>query len=118
MPKSEDKRRKLDGSVLEREILHAMHDEDWLAPETEDAVKRAEASLAAETITIPASFERPRDMLQHSGKIRIIRRSERSEQSETREDLARAAREGGAVSPEIEERMKKDRDHAESKKKR
>lgn len=118
MPKSEDKRRKLEGPALEREILRAMHDEDWLAPETEDAVIRAEAHLAGEKVTIPTSFERPRDLLRRSGKIRIIRHSERSEQNEAREDLARAAREGGKISPEIEERMKADRDHAESKKKR
>jgi len=118
MPKSQDKRSKPDSRTLESEILRAMHDEDWLAPETEDAVTRAEARLAGEKVTIPTSFERPRDLLRHSGKIRIIRRSERSEQNEARENLARAAREGGKISPEIEERMKADRDHAERKKKR
>ena len=118
MPKSEDKQRKPDSRAFEREILHAMHDEDWLAPETEDAVTRAETRLAEERVSIPTSFERPRDLLRHRGNIRIIGRTERNEQNEAREDLARAAREGGKISPEIEERMKADRDHAESKKKR
>lgn len=118
MPKSENKRSKPDNSALEREILQAMHDDDWLAPETEEAVKRAEAQLAEEKIAIPTSFERPRDLLRGSGKIRVIRRSKLNDQSETREDLARAAREGGTISPEIEQRMKTDRDRAESKKKR
>jgi hypothetical protein len=118
MPKSEDKRSKLDSRALEREILRAMHDEDWLAPETEAAVTRAEARLAGEKLTIPTSFESPHDLLRHSAKIRIIRRSERNEQNEACEDLARAAREGGTISPDIEKRMKADRDHAESKKKR
>jgi hypothetical protein len=119
MPKSGQKGKKPDSSVLEREIIHAMHDEDWLAPETEEAVKRAEAQLTGEKISIPTSFEHPRALLQRSGKIRVIRRSDRSAESdEAREDLARAAREGGTISPEIEERMKMDRDRAENKKKR
>jgi hypothetical protein len=119
MPKSGHKGKKPDSCALDREILHAMHDENWLAPETEEAVKRAEARLEGEKITIPTSFEHPRDLLRHGGKIRIIRRSDRNAQSdEAREDLARAAREGGTITPEIEERMKADRDRAESKKKR
>jgi len=119
MPKSGHKGKKPDSCALEREILHAMHDEDWLAPETEEAVKRAEARLAGEKITVPTSFEHPRDLLRRSGKIRITRRSDRNAQSdEAREDLARAAREGGTISSEVEARMKKDRDEAESKKKR
>ena len=119
MAKSGHKGKKPDSCALDREILHAMHDEDWLAPETEEAVKRAEARLAGEKITVPTSFEHPRDLLRRSGKIRIIRRSDRNSQSdEAREDLARAARQGGTMSPEIEERMKADRDRAENKKKR
>ncbi len=119
MPKSGNKGKKPDRCALEREILHAMHDEDWIAPETEEAVKRAEDRLAGEKRTIPTSFDHPRDLLRRNGKIRIIRRSDRNAQGdEAREDLARAAREGGTISSEVEARMKKDRDEAENKKKR
>jgi hypothetical protein len=116
MAKSGGKRKKPDRATLEREVLQAMHDEGWLAPETESDVARAEAQLAAEKIQIPASFENPRDLLRRARKIRTNNASAMDQQHvEARENLARAAREGGTIAPEIEERMRRDRDAAEGK---
>lgn len=107
---------KLEGHLLESEILRAMRAEGWLVPETAEEVLEAERALSCnETHQVSRSIP-PRELLSSSGKVRVIR-SERHVMPglEVSENLARAAREGGELSSEIEERMKRDRDAAEAK---
>lgn len=116
MAKSKDKRDKQDRRVLEREVLRAMRVEGWLAPETETEVLEAETKLAAERVTMPTSFDHPRELLRRADRVRAIHCSQaKVEIAQASENLARAAREGGAISPAVEERMKRDRDAAEAK---
>lgn len=114
MAKSKGKGEKPDGSALDREVLQAMREEGWLAPETEVEVLEAEAELATQQAQIPPPLEHPRELLHHVAKISPIPHSQ-PETTEASENLARAAREGGKLSPEIEQRMKNDRDAAEAK---
>lgn len=116
MAKPKGKGRKPDRSALEREVLRAMREEGWLAPETEAEVLEAETKLAVEQIEMPAPPEHPRELLHRPVRIRTIHHPHpESESTEMAENLARAAREGGKLSPETEQRMKKDRDAAEAK---
>jgi poly-gamma-glutamate capsule biosynthesis protein CapA/YwtB (metallophosphatase superfamily) len=115
MSKTKPKERKPDRCTLEREVLRAMRAEEWLAPETEEEVLKAETKLVGARVDLPASFERPRDLLRSANKVRAIRLSRsKGGDVEVSENLARAAREGGALSSDVEERMKKDRDAAEA----
>lgn len=118
MSKKENKGTKLDGGRLEREIYRAMRAEGWLAPETIPEVLAAEKSLEVEQINVSdASFERLRARLRRSGTGQLIQlKSPSFAASDFSDNLARAARDGGDVSPEVELRMKKDRDAAEAEK--
>jgi hypothetical protein len=116
MAKSKNKGDKANRSLLERELLLAIRAEGWLAPETEQEVLEAEKTLAAERITMPTSLDHPRGLLYRADGARTIHLPQpKIESAEETENLARAAREGGKISPEVEERMKKDRDAAEGK---
>jgi hypothetical protein len=115
MSKSKSKRGRTDPGMLEKQVLLAMRVKGWLAPETEAEVLEAEKTLAAERITMPTSFDHPRELLIRTSRFRTIRSSQQKmANAQTTENLARAAREGGTISPEVEERMKRDRDAAEA----
>jgi hypothetical protein len=114
MAKSKTDRFKPNHDALEREVLLAMRAERWLAPETEAEVFEAEKQLASEQITVPTSFDHPRELL-HCVRIPRVRQlPPKVENTEETENLARAARDGGTISSEVEERMKRDRDAAEA----
>jgi len=116
MAKTKGKGGKGDRNFLEREVLLAMRLAGWLAPETEAEVLDAEKELTTKRITIPTSFNNPRELLHGAGSARrIVHPQPYIPRAEEAENLARAAREGGTISPEVEERMKRDRDAAEAK---
>jgi hypothetical protein len=117
MSSKENKDRKPDVRKLERQILRAMRAEGWLAPETVPEVLETEKTLADDQIEVSdASFERVRALLQSTATPKVIQLSKpKAEPMDLSENLARAAREGGTVSQEIEERMRRDRDAAEAK---
>lgn len=100
MPKPRGKGEKPDRCKLEQEVLQAMREEAWLAPETEAEVLEAEASLAAEHIHIQPP-EHPCELLHEAVRIRttsnVQSKPDNTEVSETNE------------------RMKEDRDAAERK---
>jgi len=114
MAQHKGKKTKPDRSTLEREVMRAMRGEGWLAPETEEEVLETEGKLASERITMPTSLDHPRELLHRPIEIRTAQSKLAPKSSEVEENLARAAREGGKISPEVEQRMKRDRDAAES----
>lgn len=118
MSKKENKGTKLDGRRLERDIYRSMRAEGWLAPETIPEVLSAERSVEEGQINVSdASFERLRARLRRSGTAQPIHlKNSELAPFDFSDNLARAAREGGDVSPEVELRMKKDRDAAEAEK--
>ena len=101
--------------ALRRDVHDALKSAGWAVPETEDDVRRAEAALAGEAVALPESLGDP-----HA----VLERAPHDEADEPRvpafppageagEDLARAARAGGEVPPQIEEIMRRDRRAAE-----
>jgi len=77
-----------------------MRAEGWLTPETEAEVLEAEKKLAAQQITIPTSFDYPRELLRRAGRVRTIHHPQsKNENSQTTENLARAARRGAQFHP-------------------
>jgi len=117
MSSKENKDRKPDVRKLEHQILRAMRAEGWLAPETVPEVLEAEKALAENQMDVSeASFEQARALLRAADTARVIPLSKpKAVRMDLSENLARAAREGGVISPEIEERMRRDRDAAEAK---
>jgi hypothetical protein len=118
MSKKENAETKLDDGTLEREIYRAMRAEGWLAPETIPEVLAAEKSLENHQVDVSdTSFERLRARLRRSGTGQLVQmKAPRTVPSDFSANLARAAREGGELSPEIELAMKRDRDAAELEK--
>jgi len=95
--------------------LHAVLAElGWAPPRDESAVRRAEA-LPAEPADLPAALADPAAVLAgHAGEGEqagwVLPPPADADIDAT---LARAAREGGAISPEVEQRMRRDRELAE-----
>jgi len=117
MATNKKKGMKLEGISLDREVLQAMRAEGWLVPEAVQEVLEAERTLADAGISRNSSVERPRDLLRTANKVRSIRPSHPvTSSSGISDNLARAAREGGEISSEVEERMRRDRDAAEADK--
>lgn len=112
MPR-EDKRPEPGEDEVERLVYDAMRSSGWLPPETEEDVARAEEELAREPVPLPEDLKDPSAVIQ-----RLTRCEPRSplglpSSAETEGNLARAAREGGEIPEEAEERMRADREAAE-----
>ena len=101
---------------LDSEILEAMCLEGWLIPQTVEAVLQAERELAEAPITLPAELCDPSKILKRpASPLRLVRSGVSSSDNSMVENLARAARNGAPLPPEVEERMRKDREKAERK---
>lgn len=102
-------------SVSDNELLRAMHKAHWFVPETAEEVAKAEAEIGDAVMDRPTSFQNPLNLLKQEMRLNYVNFISSNDNDEVTEGLARAAREGGVISPEVEERMKRDRDAAESK---
>ena len=87
----------------------------WILPLSEAEVARAERELAEQGVMLPeglrdvkAVFERE----EREGEV-VVRPLPSSGSPYLGATLARAAREGGEITPEVEERMRRDREAAE-----
>lgn len=110
-PKRDSPKRR---EVSDREMLQAMRKEHWLVPETVDEVTRAEAEIDESSIERPTSFDEPLELLSRGIRLNYVNSISPAEDEQVTENLARAAREGSAISPTVEQRMKSDRDSAQS----
>lgn len=100
---------------LEQELYYALMKEGLFVPETDEDVTRAEEELSASDIVLPESLSDPDSILaKRESDIRVDHMRLR-DVSNTAENLARAARAGGVLPLEIEERMRRDRAQAERK---
>lgn len=105
-PESDDK--------AERALFDALCEAGWIAPQTLEDVRRAEAELAGHAVPLPPEL-RDTDAVFH-GANRSRTEAEvtnKAARIEAERNLARAAREGGQIPPEVEERMRHDREAAE-----
>jgi len=102
---------------LELQVCEAFLARGWIIPQTEADVSRAEAEMAAEVCEeLPSKLRDPCAVLRRSLERRAkVLSLQPAEDDETTEHMARAARSGKAIPPEIEERMRQDRETAERK---
>lgn len=86
----------------------------WRLPETEDEIAEAEEWVENHPHNVPPHIADPAQALARPrGGVIPLRPVSLEAEEAVEENLGRAAREGGSIPPEIEERMKKDRDDAE-----
>jgi hypothetical protein len=83
-------------------------------PVTEEEVAAAEDDLAKDNVKLPSSLSEPPDFLSPPRGIRARIASQVREPTDFEQEMARAAREGGQITPELEEKMRRDRIAAES----
>ncbi|KPK85459.1 MAG: hypothetical protein AMJ81_03545 [Phycisphaerae bacterium SM23_33] len=86
----------------------------WAVPEAEDEVRRAEAELAQSPAALPESLADAAAVFEaRAGGPDEARVVSFPAEAASEDHLARAAREGGPIPSEIEERMRRDREAAE-----
>ncbi|MBN1554993.1 MAG: hypothetical protein JXA11_09620 [Phycisphaerae bacterium] len=102
--------------ALEEEVFQTLHALGWLAPECEKDVQRAEAEFTDATMDLP-------EILRDSATVFEDKKNETVDvipftlgsDAQVDEHLAQAARNGKPIPPEIEKRMRRDRQEAERK---
>ncbi|MCS7013614.1 MAG: hypothetical protein RML35_07185 [Chloroherpetonaceae bacterium] len=102
---------------LDALIYRTMVEMQWIEPISDETLKQDEqdfrAARKANEIHLPQVLESPDVILAKLQKRHQA--AGRSIGAEIQEQMARAAREGGAVPPEVEEQMRRDRAAAEAK---
>src|SRR5262245_23316738 len=101
---------------LERQVYDAMRSLGFIVPTTEADVERAELLLAEQPVALPAELRNASQAIEALGCECPASKAELGPATKDVElNLARAAREGGAICPEIEQRMRRDRRDAEQR---
>jgi hypothetical protein len=101
---------------LERQVFEAMRSLGRIIPTSEEDVERAEALLAKECVGLPEELKDPYQTLESmDSDCPSFEAKCQPANEQVEANLARAAREGGAILPEIEQRMRRDRRDAEQR---
>lgn len=101
---------------IERKIYATLRAKGLIIPITAQEVLDAEAIMKDNMVELPKELRDPDVILNRAKqKLSIKFTPLSSSNKEIEENLARAAREDGNISPEIENRMRKDREAAEKK---
>ena len=102
---------------LELQVYEAFLARGWIIPQTEADVSRAEAEIAVgEYEELPSKLRDPYAVLKRSSERQAkVLSLQQADDDEMTEQMARAARFGKDIPPEIEERMRQDREAAERK---
>src|SRR2546430_16829117 len=101
---------------LEQQVYEAFLARGWIIPQTEGDVSKTEAEIAMEDHQdLPFELRDPYTVLRRALDARPKVLALTPVVGETPELLARAAREGKDIPPDIEERMRHDREMAERK---
>lgn len=100
---------------MAEDVLAALESLGWVVPRSESEVRRAESELAADPAPLPPGLTDPAGVLDGpdpsvDGSAPAIPFPRDVEIDAT---LARVAREGGEITPAIEEAMRRDREAAE-----
>ncbi|MHC4717690.1 MAG: VOC family protein [Planctomycetota bacterium] len=107
------KRKNEEQTEMEQDVHAALIANGWLTPTREDDVDAAEAELRDDPVELPADLADPAAVFERAAseaQPALLRFPGSPDIDAT---LARAAREGGTVTPEIEEIMRRDREAAE-----
>lgn len=103
---------------LGRLLAETARSKKLLLPETEEEIAAAETEVAGLEIDLPQRLRSPLAFMGAEGSFRLgVGPAVAAGDHTTEEGLARAAREGGTITAEIEKRMRFDREDAEAKKK-
>ena len=104
-----------DNPKLESDVYHAIKAVGWVVPENEHDVARAETALSATPADLPEALQHPREVFnrQADHDVTIVKPLTGSPTPDVETNLARAARQGGPIPSEIEQRMHRDRQAAE-----
>jgi len=104
-----------DAAGLARDVHAALVSLGWVVPECDADVAQAEAELAAAPVPLPDALNDPGAVLDGaSDRARVVpMRLPLPGRTDIDATLARAAREGGEIPPEIEQAMRCDREAAE-----
>ncbi len=101
---------------LDALIYRAMIEMKWIEPIDENTLQKDEqdfqAALQSGQIRLPKRLESPDEIL---AKFRARKTSTSPSDQTIGEQMARAAREGGTIPPDVEEQMRRDRKEAEAK---
>ncbi len=101
---------------LDALIYRAMIEMKWIEPIDENTLQKDEqdfqAALQSGQICLPKRLESPDEIL---AKFRARKTSTSPSDQTIGEQMARAAREGGTIPPDVEEQMQRDRKEAEAK---
>ena len=102
---------------LVSDVHQAMRSLGWVVPEYEDDVRQAEAELSAIAAPLPKLLGDAEAVFKDkaTGGLANVKPISFSADPVAGENLARAARQGGKIPPEIEDRMHRDRQEAERK---
>lgn len=99
---------------LDRKLYNAMCSLGWLTKLDEEILKEDEHQFEQSGHVLPAELSDPGLIIQKIRQREIAAKEKMASVNQSiAENLARAAREGGKISPEIEERMKRDREATE-----
>lgn len=101
--------------TLDADVHQALKSLGWTVPECEDDVRRAEAELSGSATPLPESLTNAGAVFKEkaAGRLANVKPVSFSADPAAGENLARAARQGGKIPPEIEDRMHRDRQEAE-----
>ncbi len=101
--------------ALAGDVHEAIRSLGWVVPEYEDDVLRAEAELSAGAISLPGSLGNADAVFEGKASRGAVNVNLAGLGTDTQveEDLARAARKGGKITQEVEDRMRRDRQAAE-----
>jgi len=107
-----------DNGDFEVSLLRAVRSAGWLLPTSEAAVEEDEGSTGDDTCALPEELSDPLSALDPSRKRRVAPTLTVPKRAvDVDESLARAAREGNekeAISREVEDRMRSDKERARS----
>jgi hypothetical protein len=99
---------------LELQVYEAFLARGWIIPQTEADVSKAEAQMADEECEeLPSELRDPYAVLRRASESQTKVVSLHPVEEAT--PMARAAREGKDIPPEVEEQMRQDREAAEQK---
>jgi hypothetical protein len=96
-------------------LIHAALSEQGLnLPETDAEIARAEDDLAINSPKLPVGLQNPHGFLTPRSALGLVPMRRTAPVSDIEPELARAAREGGKISAEVEAKMRADRIRAEA----
>jgi hypothetical protein len=109
--------------AFERQVFRTLVEKGHIIPETENEVGAAEERMKAEEAALPDELPDARTILarikgrKKAGGKKVVPMAQ-NQFTETGEELARAARKGAEIPPEIEEKLRLNRAKADAASKR